>query len=62
MIRTPNESHLFPSLVEKKPKYCGAEFVASSHFPEDWRGNFLTCDFRALPDLPIQNHRPRSRV
>ncbi|MBX9652799.1 HEAT repeat domain-containing protein [bacterium] len=47
MIRTPNESHLFPSLVSGKPKYCGAEFVASSHFPDDWQGNFLTCDFRA---------------
>jgi len=47
MIRTPNESHLFPSLVSGKPKYCGAEFVASSHFPGDWQGNFLTCDFRA---------------
>ena len=47
MIRTPNESHLFPSLVGGKPKYCGAEIVASSHFPEDWQGNFLTCDFRA---------------
>lgn len=47
LIRTPNESHLYPSLVEGKPKYCGAEFVATPHFPDDWQGNFLTCDFRA---------------
>jgi putative heme-binding domain-containing protein len=47
MIRTPNESHLYPSLVEGKPKYCGAEFVATPAFPDDWQGNLITCDFRA---------------
>jgi putative heme-binding domain-containing protein len=47
LIRTPDESHLLASLVEGKPKYCGGEFVGSAHFPEDWQGNFLTCDFRA---------------
>lgn len=47
LIRTPNESLIYPSLVEGKPKYCGAEFVATPHFPDDWQGNFLTCDFRA---------------
>ncbi|MBY0587246.1 c-type cytochrome [bacterium] len=47
MIRTPNESHLYPSLVEGKPKYCGAEFVGTPAFPDDWQGNLLTCDFRA---------------
>jgi glucose/arabinose dehydrogenase/lysophospholipase L1-like esterase len=29
------------------PKFCGLEFVASEHFPADWQGDFVTCDFRA---------------
>src|SRR4029453_12194042 len=29
------------------PKFCGLEIVRSSHFPDDWQGNMITCDFRA---------------
>ena len=29
------------------PKFCGLEIVRSRHFPEDWQGNAVTCDFRA---------------
>jgi putative heme-binding domain-containing protein len=29
------------------PKFCGLEYVRSTHFPDDWQGNFVTCDFRA---------------
>jgi len=29
------------------PKFCGLEVVESGHFPEDWRGTMVTCDFRA---------------
>ncbi|HCK52217.1 MAG TPA: sorbosone dehydrogenase [Planctomycetaceae bacterium] len=29
------------------PKYCGLEIVSGTHLPEDWRGDFLTNDFRA---------------
>ena len=29
------------------PKFCSLEVVESSHFPDDWRGNMITCDFRA---------------
>lgn len=29
------------------PKFCGLEIVESQHFPEEWRGNLITCDFRA---------------
>ena len=29
------------------PKFCGLEIVRSTHFPEDWQGNAITCDFRA---------------
>jgi putative heme-binding domain-containing protein len=29
------------------PKFCGLEIVRSEHFPKDWQGNAITCDFRA---------------
>jgi hypothetical protein len=29
------------------PKFCGLEVVESEHFPEDWNGTLVTCDFRA---------------
>ncbi|HRK35517.1 MAG TPA: HEAT repeat domain-containing protein, partial [Candidatus Hydrogenedentes bacterium] len=29
------------------PKHCSMEITSGSHLPEDWRGNFITNDFRA---------------
>jgi putative heme-binding domain-containing protein len=29
------------------PKFCGLEVIESEHFPEDWQGTMVTCDFRA---------------
>lgn len=29
------------------PKFCGLEILHSPHFPADWQGNAITCDFRA---------------
>ncbi len=29
------------------PKFCGLEYIRNRHFPEDWQGSFVTCDFRA---------------
>ncbi|MFO0809783.1 MAG: PVC-type heme-binding CxxCH protein [Gemmataceae bacterium] len=29
------------------PKFCGLEMVDSQHFPADWQGDLVTCDFRA---------------
>ncbi len=29
------------------PKFAGLEYLRSPHFPDDWQGNFVTCDFRA---------------
>ena len=29
------------------PKFCGLETIYSKHFPDDWQGNMVTCDFRA---------------
>ncbi|MDZ4857572.1 MAG: PVC-type heme-binding CxxCH protein [Candidatus Hydrogenedentes bacterium] len=29
------------------PKHCSMEILSGSHLPEEWRGNFITNDFRA---------------
>ena len=29
------------------PKFCGLEVIESEHFPDDWQGTMVTCDFRA---------------
>ena len=29
------------------PKFCGLEIIRSEHFPADWQGDAITCDFRA---------------
>jgi putative heme-binding domain-containing protein len=29
------------------PKFCGLEIVRSGHFPSEWQGHAITCDFRA---------------
>ncbi|MES2657611.1 MAG: PVC-type heme-binding CxxCH protein [Verrucomicrobiota bacterium] len=29
------------------PKFAGLEIIESPHFPADWQGNLITCDFRA---------------
>src|SRR5438105_4439689 len=29
------------------PKFCGLEIIHSEHFPKEWQGNMITCDFRA---------------
>jgi hypothetical protein len=29
------------------PKFCGVEVVRSVHFPAEWQGDLITCDFRA---------------
>ncbi|MDA1274986.1 MAG: HEAT repeat domain-containing protein [Verrucomicrobia bacterium] len=29
------------------PKFCGLELIRSRHFPDDWHGDAITCDFRA---------------
>ena len=41
-----------PKLLEsvspgRYPKFCGLELVRSEHFPDDWQGDAITCDFRA---------------
>lgn len=29
------------------PKFCSLELIQSRHFPDDWQGDAVTCDFRA---------------
>src|SRR5207244_4078538 len=29
------------------PKFCSLEIIHSQHFPDDWQGDAITCDFRA---------------
>lgn len=29
------------------PKFASLEIVASKHYPDDWQGDLITCDFRA---------------
>lgn len=29
------------------PKFCGLELLYSEHFPDDWQGTAITCDFRS---------------
>ncbi|HUR45662.1 MAG TPA: PVC-type heme-binding CxxCH protein, partial [Candidatus Saccharimonadales bacterium] len=29
------------------PKFCSLEMIYSKQFPDQWQGNFITCDFRA---------------
>jgi putative heme-binding domain-containing protein len=29
------------------PKFCSLEVIESEHFPADWQGTMVTCDFRA---------------
>jgi putative heme-binding domain-containing protein len=29
------------------PKFCGLELIQSEHWPEEWQGSAITCDFRA---------------
>jgi putative heme-binding domain-containing protein len=29
------------------PKFCGLELIRNEHWPQDWQGSAITCDFRA---------------
>jgi len=36
-----------PSLNPGRPKECGLEILSGRHWPSDWQGTLVTCDFRA---------------
>jgi putative heme-binding domain-containing protein len=49
------------------PKFCSLEIIQSPHFPADWQGSLITCDFRAhrivhfgLNDLSLAKENPTS--
>ena len=44
---SPNEPRSLNGLNPGRPKSCGLEVISGNHFPPAWRGNLLTCDFRA---------------
>lgn len=37
------------------PKFCALEVVRSQQFPDDWQGDFITCDFRAQRIVRFKN-------
>jgi putative heme-binding domain-containing protein len=39
-------SRILSGLNPGSPKHCGLEILSGRHLPPDWRGNFLTNDFR----------------
>ncbi len=38
---------IFRGLNPGSPKHCGTEIISGRHFPEDWRGDLISNDFRA---------------
>jgi putative heme-binding domain-containing protein len=45
---TPGARRLLGSVSPGSyPKFCSLEIIHSRHFPDDWQGDFVTCDFRA---------------
>ena len=44
---SPSSQRLLHGLNPGSPKYCGAEILSGRHLPADWRGSFVTNDFRA---------------
>jgi len=45
-LTAPGATRIMKGLNPGSPKYCGLEVVGGTHFPESWRGNLVTNDFR----------------
>ncbi|MCY2966681.1 MAG: sorbosone dehydrogenase, partial [Planctomycetota bacterium] len=45
-LTSPGATRIMKGLNPGSPKYCGLEIVGGTHFPEAWRGNMITNDFR----------------
>lgn len=43
---SPGAPRILQGLSPGQPKHCGLEIIEEPHFPEDWQGTFVTCDFR----------------
>ncbi|MHC4995034.1 MAG: PVC-type heme-binding CxxCH protein, partial [Planctomycetota bacterium] len=37
---------VMPGLNPGQPKHCGLEIISGDHFPDDWQGRMITCDYR----------------
>jgi len=46
-ICLPNQlPRILRGLNPGQPKHCGLEIISGRHFPADWQGDLITCDFR----------------
>jgi len=45
-LTAPGATRIVKGLNPGSPKHCGLEIVSGTHFPEEWRGNLITNDFR----------------
>ncbi len=43
----PGATRILAGLNPGSPKHCGLEIISGRHFPAEWQGNMITCDFRA---------------
>lgn len=42
----PHAQRILHGLNPGSPKHCGLEIISGRHFPDDWQGDLITCDFR----------------
>lgn len=43
---SPGAPRILRGMSPGQPKHCGLEIIEEPHFPEDWQGSLVTCDFR----------------
>lgn len=45
-LTSPGAKRIISGMNPGQPKHCGLEIIEEPHFPDDWQGTFVTCDFR----------------
>jgi hypothetical protein len=45
-VSSPGAKRIIDGLNTGQPKQAGLEIIDEPHFPDDWQGTFVTCDFR----------------
>ncbi len=45
-VTSPGAMRWLTGLNPGSPKHCGLEVISGTHFPEQWRGDLVTSDFR----------------
>ncbi|CAN5872862.1 hypothetical protein BH11VER1_BH11VER1_32560 [soil metagenome] len=43
---SPGAKRILSGMNPGQPKHAGLEIIEEPHFPDDWQGTFITCDFR----------------